>query len=422
MPLFAECEREERANKSDELAQRSFFKEKSALAVPLCGATIFAPKLGERGEVMLLETAMQGVHGMHSSQSVLNVEPSRLQPAPRILIVRMSAFGDVIHGIPTLCALRQAIPDAFIGWLVEGRNGDILEGHAALDTLIRVPRRFWKSPREIWNMRCRLRSYQFDTAIDLQCLTKSAVSAWLSGARRRIGKAGEDGRELSRWFHNEFAAPGGTHVIESYLSMLAPLGIRTSAVNFDLQETADDAQAVDRFLRERGLAGRRFALLNPGAGWPSKIWPTVRYGAMARYLGREHGMPSLALWGVPKERPMAERIVETSARNGHLAPPTTMRELAALCRRAAIFVGSDTGPMHLAAAVGTPTVSLHGPSRSEWYGAYGPRNVRLQARYENGSATRRRTADDSAMQEITLKMVYEACDRLLGTQDMRRAG
>jgi ADP-heptose:LPS heptosyltransferase len=210
----------------------------------------------------------------------------------------MSAIGDVIHGIPVLCALREAIPNAFIGWLVEGRMGDVLEGHPALDELIKVPRRFWKSPLAIWRMRSRLRELRFDTAIDLQCLTKSALAAWLSGAKRRIGKAGEDGRELSRWFHNELVAPGGTHVIEHNLGMLRPLGIHASEVRFNLRETAADVRVVDEFLRERGLVGRRFALLNPGAGWPSKMWPTVRYGAMARYLGREHGLPSVALWGV----------------------------------------------------------------------------------------------------------------------------
>jgi lipopolysaccharide heptosyltransferase I len=353
-----------------------------------------------------------------SSNVGLPINSSR----PRILIVRLSAIGDVIHGIPTLCALREAFPNAHIGWLVEGRMGDLLEGHPALDALIKVPRRFWKSPRAIWNMSRRLYEHQFDTAIDLQCLTKSAAATWLSGAKRRIGKSGEDGRELSQWLNNELVAAGGTHVIEHYLTMLKPLGIESPAVRFDLRETADDARAADSFLRERGLAGRRFALLNPGAGWPSKKWPTVRYGAIARHLGREHGVPTVALWGVPDEREMAERIVETSARNAHMAPPTTMRELAALCRRASLFVGSDTGPMHLAVAVGTPSISLHGPSRAEWCGAYGAENIRLQARYQDGSATQRRTADDSAMQEISLKMVSDACDTLLTRNTTRRAG
>jgi lipopolysaccharide heptosyltransferase I len=354
----------------------------------------------------------------------LNSTEPRLsdRSGPRILIVRLSAIGDIIHGIPTMCAVRAAIPNAFIGWVVEGRMGDLLEGHPALDELIKVPRRFWKSPRALWEMRQKLPELRFDTAIDLQCLTKSAIAAWLSGARRRIGKSGEDGRELSKWFNNELIAAGGTHVIQHYLSMLRPLGIESPAVRFDLPERPEDARAVDDFLRARGLAGRRFALLNPGAGWPSKMWPTVRYGAIARHLGRAHAMPSVALWGVPQERPMAERIVETSARNGHMAPPTTMRELAALCRRASLFVGSDTGPMHLAVAVGTPTISMHGPSRAEWCGAYGEQNIRLQVRYEAGTSTQRRTADDSAMQEITHHMVIEAGDRLLGEQTTRRAG
>jgi lipopolysaccharide heptosyltransferase I len=334
--------------------------------------------------------------------------------------MRLTAIGDVIHGVPVLCALREAMPDAFLAWVVEGSAGDLLEGHPALDELIRLRRRFWKSPLEIWRLRKRLRALRFDITLDLQCLSKSAIAAWLSGAPRRIGKAGEHGRELSGWFNNELAATGGEHVIEHYLTMLRPLGIESPAVRFDLPEYATDANTVESYLRKQGLFGRRFVVLNPGAGWPSKIWPAVRYAALARHLGQVHGVPSLAVWGSAPERRLAERIVESGARHATLAPPTTMRELGALCRRAALFVGSDTGPMHLAAAVGTPTISLHGTSRAEWCGAYGPQNIRLQVRYQDGSALERRQADDSAMQEITVKMVAAACDELLG-QALRKA-
>jgi lipopolysaccharide heptosyltransferase I len=335
--------------------------------------------------------------------------------------MRLTAIGDVIHGVPVLCALREALPDAFLAWAVEGGAGDLLEGHPALDRLIRAPRRFWKSPAEVWRLRSRLRELRFDMTIDLQCLTKSAIAAWLSGARRRIGKAGEHGRELSGWFNTELAVTGGEHVIDHYLTMLRPLGIEAPAVRFDLPEHAADATSVETFLRKQGLAGRRFALLNPGAGWPSKIWPAVRYAALARHLGQVHGLPSIAVWGTAEERRLAERIVESGARHACLAPPTTMRELGALCRKASLFVGSDTGPMHLAAAVGTPTISLHGPSRAEWCGAYGPHNIRLQVRYHDGSALERRRADDMAMREITVKMVAAACDQLLG-QPLRQCG
>jgi lipopolysaccharide heptosyltransferase I len=341
---------------------------------------------------------------------------------PRILIVRMSAIGDVIHGLPVLCALRKAMPAAFLAWVVEGGMGEVLDGHAALDELIRLPRRFWKSPREVWRLRRRLRRLRFDVTLDLQGLSKSAITAWLSGARRRIGKDGADGREVSRWFNNELIATGGNHVIEHYLTMLHPLGIESPEVRFDLPEFAADANMVEGFLRERGLSGRRFAVLNPGAGWPSKIWPAVRYAALARHLGQTHGVPAIAVWGTNSERPLAERIVEAGARHAHLAPPTTMRQLAALCRRATLFVGSDTGPMHLAVAVGTPTLSLHGPSRADWCGAYGPQNIRLQARYQQGSSLERRRADDAAMREITLKTVIAACDQLLTQTVARKCG
>jgi heptosyltransferase I len=345
-----------------------------------------------------------------------------LEKSPRILIVRKSAIGDVIHGIPVLCALREALPDSFLAWVVEGHMGDVLEGHPALDALIRVPRRWWKSPSEVWRGRQRLRELNFDITIDLQCLTKSAITAWLSGAPRRIGKAGADGRELSKSFNNELVEARGNHVVEHYLSMLRVLGIESPAVRFELPAFAEDGQAADKMLRDCGLLGRRFAVVNPGAGWPSKIWPAVRYAAVARHLGREYDMPTLAVWGTKNEIPLAQRIVEYGARHVRMAPPTTMRQLAAICRRAALFVGSDTGPMHLAVAVGTPSISLHGPSRAEWCGAYGPQNIRLQVRYEDGSSLERRKASDSAMQEITSKMVTDACDRLLAQQASRRAG
>jgi heptosyltransferase I len=341
---------------------------------------------------------------------------------PRILIVRLSAIGDVIHGIPVLCALREALPDAFIGWVVESTSAALLEGHPALDELIRAPRGWLKWPREVWRLRQRLHALRFDAAIDLQCLTKSAIAAWLSGAPRRIGKAGEDGREFSRWFHNELITAGGDHVIEHYLQMLRPLGIGTSSVRFDLPEHPAAARAAEQFLRASRLSPRSFAILNPGAGWPSKIWPAERYGELALCLWRAHGLASVAVWGGGGELRLAERIVAASSGHALLAPPTSMTELAALCRRAALFVGSDTGPMHLAVAVGTPTISLHGPSRAEWCGAYGPQNISLQVRYEAGSSHQRRTADDLAMCAITVDMVAAACERLMQQQVARHCG
>ncbi|MEX2170560.1 MAG: glycosyltransferase family 9 protein [Pirellulales bacterium] len=340
--------------------------------------------------------------------------PDHLTPAPeRILLVRLSAIGDVIHGLPALNALRDAFPRAFITWIVEGRSAELLEGHPALDQVVLLPRGWWRSLTQVRQLRRKLREYRFDTTVDLQCLTKSALVAWLSGAPRRLGAAGRNGRELSKWFNNVLTPVAARHVIEHYLGLLEPLGISSPQVRFDLPEREDEADFAAETLEDMGLALGKFVVLNPGAGWPSKLWPAERYGALAQQLARHHGLASLALWGGADELPLAERIVDSSGGHAVLAPATSLRQLAAVTRRAALFVGSDTGPMHLAVAVGVPTVSLHGVSRAEWCGAYGTNNVRLQAYYDDGSSRKRRTADNLAMRAITVDMVSRACSEAL---------
>ena len=144
--------------------------------------------------------------------------------SPRILIVRLSAIGDAIQTMPVACALRERFPDAFLAWAVETRAAALLRGHEALDELIELPRGWLKSPGGVWRLRRRLHDLQFDTTIDVQSLTKSAVLAWLSGAKRRIGFGNPGGRELSKWFNNQRVDPKATHVVDRYLELLRPLG------------------------------------------------------------------------------------------------------------------------------------------------------------------------------------------------------
>jgi heptosyltransferase-1 len=332
---------------------------------------------------------------------------------PRILIVRLTAMGDVIHGLPVATALREHFPEAMIAWAVEGRAADLIEGHPDLDAVIKLPRRWYQSVPATRNLRRQLRSLQFDIAVDLQCLTKSAFVAWLSGARRRLGVNGSNGRELSKWLNNELTDVRAPHVVEHYLRILEPLGIANPPVTFKIPERSDDAAYARQSLNRLGFSPQPFAILNPGAGWPSKLWPAERYGAIARHLQQQHDMASLAVWCGNEERELAQRIVNASAGSAKLAPATTMPQLAAIARRAQLFVGSDTGPMHLAVAVGTPTISLHGTSRADWCGAYGESNLRIQAYYQEGSARERRSADNIAMRAIEVPRVIEACDQIL---------
>lgn len=344
-----------------------------------------------------------------------------MPPSPRILIVRLTAMGDVIHGLPVASALREHFPNATIAWAVEGRAAELVEGHPALDAVIKLPRRWWNSLRTIRGVRRQLRDLKFDVTVDLQCLTKSALVAWLSGAKRRLGVAGENGREFSKWFNNELTDVRASHVVEHYLQILKPLGIEQPTVEFAIPAQEQDTNYAQQALSKMGLGGCRFALLNPGAGWPSKLWPVERYGSVAQYLLANHGIRSVAVWCGSEERSLAQQIVNSSEGATLLAPATSMSQLGAILRRASLFVGSDTGPMHLAVAVGVPTISLHGTSRAEWCGAYGDSNMRLQSYYQAGSARERRSADNTAMRAIGVDSVTAACDQLLSNTRIAKA-
>lgn len=334
-------------------------------------------------------------------------------PPLRILIVRLSAIGDVIQTMPVACALRERFPDAMLAWAVERRAGTLLQGHEALDELIMLPRGWLKSPGGVWRLRRKLRDLRFDVTVDVQSLTKSAVPAWLTGARRRVGFGNPGGRELSKWFNNEQVDPKSTHVIDRYLELLGPLGIRSPTVRFQVPEQAEARESAERTIDREGLAGG-FAIINPGAGWPSKLWPAERYAAVARHLGDAWRLPTLVVWAGQAERAAAQQIVGEGGESAVLAPPTTLPELAALARRAKLFIGADTGPLHLAVAVDTPCVGLYGPWPAARHGPYGPRHVALQKMFFEGPTRARRTAPSIYMESITTEMVRDACDGMLG--------
>ncbi len=331
---------------------------------------------------------------------------------PNILIVRLSAIGDTIHGLPVLCALRDFLPRARLTWVVEERAAAVLRGHPALDRLITVPRGWLRSPRAVWRLRRELRRVQPEIAIDLQGLTKSAIVSRLSGAGVRIGFARPEGRELSRVLNNRLVTTMGTHVVDRYLELLEPLGIMRPPVRFDLPRHAEDEATIGRFIRERGL-GSGFAMINPGAGWPSKRWPVDRFAAVARYLGANRQLPTVVAWAGAAEWSMADQIITTSAGAAHMAPDTTLGELAELSRRAKLFVSADTGPLHLAAAVGTSCVGLFGPMPADRNGPYGADHIALQNVCLEGSSRSRRRASNESMRAISVAEVCSACDRIL---------
>ena len=163
--------------------------------------------------------------------------------------------------------------------------------------------------------------------------------------------------------------------------------------------------------------GDSFAVINVGAGWPSKVWPAARFAAVAAHLGAAWSLPSLVVWGNEEERRSAEQVAAGSQRHALLAPKMTLSQLAVLARRARLFVGSDTGPLHLAAAVGTPCVGLYGPWPAEKHGPYGPQHVVVQKMCMEGSTRQRRRAPPIYMEAIGVADVCDACRRSLPAPD-----
>lgn len=338
---------------------------------------------------------------------------------PRFLITRLSHIGDCVTALPVACALRKAYPKAHIGWVVERPSHQFLESHAAIDVVFTLRRGWLKSPKRVTAIRRELRKHRFDVSIDPQSLTKSSVLGWLSGAKQRIGLAKPWGRELALKFNNDRVTPTQTHVTLRSLELLSPLEVNTSNLEYQFPISSKARSSVHQYLRSHHL-GCGYALINPGAGWASRRWPAERFGSVARHLG-ERGLPSVVAWAGEEEHRWAEDIVARSGGHCQLAPETNLIELAALLEQSNFYLGSDTGPMHLAVAVGTPCITLHGVTRPEDSGALGKQHIPVQAYYQDGASRERRKAENLAMQAIGVDDVVRACEEMLGRQSTRRA-
>ena len=350
---------------------------------------------------------------------------------PRILLVRLSAVGDCLHAVPVLAALRRRWPKAFLGWAIESGGHALLNGHPMVDRFHVFPRRAFKRKegtlfermKLLSTFRKELKRERYDAAIDIQGLTKSGLVAWWSGARLRIGFRGEESRELNTLLVNKrVPVPDeAVHIVDKNLALLKGLGLEPPAKpEWAMPDYAPESAEMEKFLEPLKLGrepGRRpFALVNPGATWFTKRWPPERFGQVAAGLIRHHHMPVVATWAGDEEKAAAEIILKTAnSPEAHLAPPTDLRQLAALCAKASLFVGNDTGPLHMAVAVGTRSVAVFGASDPLRNGPFG-REHRIQAGGPECQPCWKKTCareDLACLMWVTPEKVLESCGRLL---------
>lgn len=334
-------------------------------------------------------------------------------PEPRFLIVRLGSMGDIIHALPAAGALHKAFPAARLDWVVEFRWRPLLEQVAFVNSIISFDRRSW---RDVRRTVAELRHARYTCAIDFQGLYKSALLARLSGAPQRVGFARSHARESgAALFYTDRVAPDATHVVMQNMALAGRAGAQIftslAPAEFPLRVLPEAEATVLRLLGKEGV--REYFLFSPGGGWKSKCWPPDRYGELHRRLAKRLGCRGVLSFG-PGERDLAESVLAAAGEPAPLLLDLDLPELMAAVRGARVFIGGDTGPLHLAAALGTPVVGLYGPTDPARNGPYSAADIVVRNATPEQTTYRRGNSFSGAMLSITVDQVEHAVARRLG--------
>ena len=333
----------------------------------------------------------------------------------KILIIKPSSMGDIIHALPVLATLKKSYPKSEIAWIVKDKFSDLLAGNPDLTDVIPFDN------SRFLQLINKLRKKKFDVALDIQGLFRSGILTFFSKAGHRIGFSKVNSRELSYMFYNHKVTPPkkAVHVVDKNLSLLEPLGISEYIYDFKIPIYTQDLRFAKDFFASRKLVpGRdKIVMLNPGAGWQTKRWPAENFPHLADKLTKYSNANAKIImsWG-PQEKELIENIKSNMNDKITIMPQSTIKQLGAIIKSCDLFVGSDTGPTHLAAALEVPVVGLYGPSDPERNGPYGTKNIIIQKDISCVSCWKRECDTIDCMKNISVDEVFEACVELLGTR------
>lgn len=331
----------------------------------------------------------------------------------RFLVIRLGSLGDLVHTLPAVAALRDAFPAARIDWVVERKWAALLHGCPDISDVIPLERNWWGPTLQ------RLRAMRYTCALDFQGLYKSALLAFLSGARRRVGFSPGFAREGGAvFFYTQRVSPSPGHMVEQNRALAEAAGGRRGAYRFALRVPGEAQADVDRRLAAAGAP--EFFVLSPGGGWRSKCWPAERYGELCRELTRRHGRRGVVNFG-PDERDLAEAVCHVAAAERPIMFETDIPQLMALLGRAKIVVAGDTGPLHLAVALGTPVVGLYGPTDPERNGPYCADDMVVRNARAEETTYKRGSEHSASMLSITVEQVLAAVEQRLARAVAKRA-
>jgi ADP-heptose:LPS heptosyltransferase len=372
----------------------------------------------------------------------------------RILLVKPSAFGDVLHTLPVLVKLRARFPAARIDWLITPENAELVRYHPAISNVVLFPRRDlarlshgWSAASSLLHLFGEIRRGRYDLVIDLHGQMRSALFTLATGApvrigfdrpqrhllhasrtsaSRHVGLHGWHGAREGSWLAYTHRIPIPTldvHAVDRYLWIGAMLGMDDGSLDLRVYWPEQADQRVDDLLREAGLPQKGFAILVPTTIWETKHWPAHRFAAVGRYL-LEQGIPVI-VGGAPGDEKRCRAVVDACPGARDLSGRTSLSEFAALMNRSTVNVTNDSGSMHLAAALGRPVVSVFGPTDPVWTGPYGRAESVVRAALPCSPCYLKKLSacpfGHACMNEVTPQMVIDRVRQMLGQRQSSAA-
>jgi len=337
-----------------------------------------------------------------------------------ILIIKPSSLGDIVLALPALSALRRTFPEAKISWLIRPEFAPLLENNPDLTHIILFDRKFlgkaWFHPRalaSLLSLMGLLRRRKFDAVIDLQGLFRTASLAWLTGCKERFGTT--NARELAHIFYTHKIAQNRDciHPVDHYLRIIRTVGASELSVEFVLPIDPAAVDSVNGLLTTYGIGADNYAVVVPSSARKNKCWPVERFAALADKISAQFGMSVVAV-GTASEKSIVERLQSlASVPVANFAGLTSLSELTALLKAAKLVVSNDTGPGHIAAALGTPLVSIFGPSNPARVGPYGRNHCIVAIEPHKRGLNPNSTDPKHDIKNISVEEVYQkVCEQL----------
>ena len=336
----------------------------------------------------------------------------------KILIIKPSALGDIIQALPAACSLAESFPDAQIDWFVRPEYAPLIENHPCIHKIVIFYRRelgkWWCSPSafaELVRLIKELRKEKYDVVFDFQGRFRSAIFAWFSGCRQRIGMAGT--QEITGLFYTRRIAQSSVHLVDYFLDMVRSAGAKIGKIDFELKPQQQAIGEIQKILSENKINKDNYAVFVPGATIEAKKWPVENFAALAGKVYKKYHC-SIVAAGVESEKTIAD---ELAARAGvpvaNLAGKTNIRQLIALLAGAKIVAGNDTGPAHIAAALGVPMALIFGLTNPLRVGPYGRSETVAAVDADKRGSLVESTNPAHDIKNVTVESVFETISRQL---------